>query len=78
MSNDHPALEQITRQLVANSAALVRADLHLKAANLRSAEVMHQTERSEAASRHDGRIFRLLLVTVLAALSYAGYLFFAV
>ncbi|TDN39832.1 hypothetical protein E4631_23365 [Hymenobacter sp. UV11] len=76
MNTDRPTPEQLAEQIVANSAALVVADLKLKATNRRSDELMQQAQKSATTNRHDGRIFWLLMVAVAAILGYAGYLFY--
>lgn len=75
MNSDRPTPEQLAEQLVANSAALVMADLKLKATSQRKEKLMQQAQKIAATNPHDGRIFCLLMVAALAILGYAGYLF---
>ncbi len=83
MKNDQLTPEQLAEQIVANSAALIQADLKLKASSQRSEQLMRRAENSPAQVRQpqvrqpDKRIFWLLLLTGLAALSYASYSYFS-
>lgn len=78
MKSDQLTPEQLAEQIVANSAALIQADLNLKASSQRSEQLMRRAERKPVQVRPpDKRIFWLLLLTGLAALSYASYSYFS-